>query len=117
MRLATIVAIFMCIPTLAFSVTIHIPTDYPTIQQGIDAAKGGDTVIVEPGTYVGPIDFKGKAIKVMSSTCAKNTVIDAAYQGSVVTFKNNEGADSVLKGFGICTEVNIAMEFGSTLLT
>jgi predicted outer membrane repeat protein len=34
-----------------FAQIIHIPADYPTIQQGVDAASNGDTVLVHPGTY------------------------------------------------------------------
>ena len=30
---------------------INIPSDYPTIQGGIDASVNGDTVLVQPGTY------------------------------------------------------------------
>ena len=29
--------------------TIHVPKDQPTIQDGINAANNGDTVLVAPG--------------------------------------------------------------------
>jgi len=35
-----------------------VPEDYPTIQQAIDAAKAGDTVKINPGTYREAIIFK-----------------------------------------------------------
>src|SRR5688572_7324569 len=35
----------------AFSATIHVPADYPTIYQALDAAVSGDIVEVAPGTY------------------------------------------------------------------
>lgn len=40
--------------------------DFTTIQPAIDAAKDGDTVLVQPGEYVitEPINFTGKAIEV-----------------------------------------------------
>ena len=36
---------------LVFSTTINIPSDYPTIQEGINASVDGDTVLVAQGTY------------------------------------------------------------------
>ncbi|RLG93469.1 hypothetical protein DRO29_07680, partial [Candidatus Bathyarchaeota archaeon] len=31
---------------------LHVPQDYRTIQEAIDAARPGDVILVEPGTYV-----------------------------------------------------------------
>ena len=38
---------------------IHVPADYSTIQQGINAADPGDTVLVSEGTYYENINFLG----------------------------------------------------------
>jgi len=103
MRCAIILAIFALVST-AQGATIHVPADQPTIQDGIDAAVNGDTVLVAPGTYVENIDFKGKAITVKSKLGPKVTVIDGGNPldpdyGSCVLFVNGEGVDSVLDGF------------------
>lgn len=80
---------------------IHVPGDYPTIQQAIDAAVDGDTVLVAPGTYTENINFKGKAITVKSEASRKVTIIDGGQKDSVVTFASGEGRNSVLDGFTI----------------
>ena len=68
------------------------------IQGQIDAAIDGDTVLVAPGTYQGPIDFRGKAITLVSEHGPLVTIIDGGGPGSpVVSFINGEGPDSILQ--------------------
>lgn len=88
----------------SYSDTIYVPLDYSNIQAAIDSSLNGDVIIVLPGTYLENIDFKGKSITVTSEQDPNVTVIDggAPYNpdySSVVIFHNNEGSDSVLKGF------------------
>jgi len=99
MRTLTMTILLFAFPLLAHSAVIEVPKDYPTIQAAIDAAVNGDTVLVAPGTYVENIDFKGKAITVSSSGGTTVTVIDGNQFGSVVTFENSEGLNTVLQGF------------------
>ena len=99
--------ILLCGQTL-FGNIINIPDDYPTIQQGIDASVNGDTVLVQPDTYVENINYNGKNITVASlflttqdTSYISQTIIDGNQNGSVVTFENGEDTTAVLDGFTI----------------
>jgi predicted outer membrane repeat protein len=88
--------------------TIHIPAEYPTIQQGINSSNHGDTVLVSPGTYYENINFNGKNIVLGSlfittgdTSFISQTVLDGNQQGTVVTFESSEDSSTVLIGFSI----------------
>ena len=99
--------LFLCSGALSATI-INIPTDYATIQQGIDASQDSDTVLVQPGTFVENINYNGKNITVGSlflitadTSFISQTIIDGNHQGSVVTFENGEDTTTVLCGFTI----------------
>jgi Right handed beta helix region len=86
--------------------TLHVPSEYPTIQAAIDASADGDIVELADGTYTGygnkNIDFRGKAITVRSASGDPNLcIIDCEREGRGFSFYNDEGADSVLSGLAI----------------
>jgi hypothetical protein len=94
--------------TFLQATVLNIPTDYPTIQAGIDSASVGDTVLVQPGTYVENINFNGKNIVVGSlflttddTAYISQTVIDGNQTGSVVTFATDEDSTAILCGFTV----------------
>ena len=93
---------------------IHVPADYPTIQEGIAAAHTSDTVLVADGLYYENIDFLGKKPLMVAShflmdsdtNHINNTIINGSQPanpdiGSVVLFISGEDTTSVLCGFTI----------------
>ncbi|MBU2505659.1 MAG: hypothetical protein KJ799_02915 [Bacteroidetes bacterium] len=80
---------------------IMVPSDFPTIQEAIDAANTNDSIFVSPGRYIENINFKGKNIKVRSTEGIPNTVIDGDGKGSTVTFNSGESEIAILDGFTI----------------
>jgi hypothetical protein len=111
---------FFLVGILLFAIPVsatvlHVPSQYTTIQAGINASVNGDTVLVSDGHYYERINFRGKGIIVASlilldndSLHIQNTIIDGdtlvlgvADSGSVVCFANNETSSSLLQGFTI----------------
>jgi len=78
--------LFMVILSLpsAWAKTIHIPDDYASIQQGINAAASGDTVLIAPGVYLTDSLLVDKPLVVASNFLTshseaeiENTIIQA----------------------------------------
>jgi len=65
-----------------------------SIQAAIDAADPGDTIEVQPGTYVEDIDFGGHAVRVVGT--GPDTVLEGTGSGPVVSFQSGEVLTSVL---------------------
>ena len=101
--LTGLLAAFPCYATI-----IHVPADYPTIQAGINASVNGDTVLVQPGTYVENVNFGGHNITLGSlflingdTSYIETTIIDGDSSGSTVIFENGEDSTAVITGFKI----------------
>jgi hypothetical protein len=90
-----VAAVFLLLSPLAPSADIiHVPIDYLTIQEGVDAALHGDTVLVAPGTYYERITMNDGVALVGSGADA--TTIDGGGGGHVVGFNL---ADGTISGF------------------
>jgi hypothetical protein len=91
--------------TIEVAGTINIPEDYPTIQEGIDAAYSGGKVMVADGIYTGvgnrDLDFHGKAITLQSENGPENCIVDCEFEGRGFYFHSGEDSASVVQGFTI----------------
>lgn len=109
--------VFVSCLDMIVATTLHVPSQYSTIQAAINAARPGDTVLVADGTYTGDgnrnIDFLGKAITVRSENGNPETcIIDCENSARGFYFHSGEGSGSVLEGMTI---TNGADSYGGIL--
>src|SRR4051794_1655212 len=116
-RKAALTAVVALLATVAFVVAAYgfagpVPTtrtvcasgcDFTTIQAAVDAANPGDTVSVQPGTYVEDV-LIGKSLTLQGASSA-NTIISGAKGGDTATVRVST-TGVVVDGFGITREGN-----------
>lgn len=88
-----------------YAATIHVPSEQPSIGQGIEAASSGDTVLVAPGFYSGSrnrgIFFWGKEIALIGEGGPTQTTIDCDYRDRAFYLGHGESPATIIDGFTI----------------
>ncbi len=107
----------------ASATIIHIPADYPTIQQGINASAEGDTVLVQPGTYVENLTITDREIVLGSlflttgdTSYIPITIIDGDSSGNVIGITNG-GPTTTVIGFTIQNGYSSGFHIGAGIFS
>jgi len=103
MKSALLLMVWLAIPVFGFSATIHVPADYSSVQEALDAAVSGDTVLVAPGTYDENLHFVNSGVALKSSHGPHETMIRGNSDTAItMTVWFDTGVtDAVLEGFTI----------------
>jgi parallel beta-helix repeat protein len=87
--------------------TFNVPGDFSSIQAAHETADSGDTILVAPGTYIGPI-FISKAITVAShflvsgdEDFVRSTILDGGGGAFVITIPSGVEGRPTIQGFTI----------------
>ena len=92
--------VFSVLFSVLCATTINIPSDYTTIQEGIDASADGDTVLVEQGIYVENLILANEIVLAsyaiyddldsewFNNENINNTIISGALTGSCLVIRD-----------------------------
>ncbi|MHC1744626.1 MAG: MopE-related protein [Syntrophobacteraceae bacterium] len=81
---------------------LRVPDVFPTIQGALDAAQGGETVLVEPGSYpVGLLTFNGRSINLTCDGAPGSCILDGQGRNRVFRLVSGDGDGSAICGFTI----------------
>jgi hypothetical protein len=91
-----------CTPGAGF---ILVPDQYARLQDAVNAADDGDTVLLEPGTHTGTggqvVKIYGKSITIRGIAGAERTFLDGEGARRVVNCTAHEASDTVIEGVTI----------------
>jgi len=105
-----VVILLLCLLALPLNCIVnasirHVPAEFATIQEAVNAATSGDTVLIANGTYSGQgnIDVLVTNIEIVirSESGPYYTIIDAEKQSRAFTFAEGLGQNTVLEGITV----------------
>ena len=99
----------------------HVPSEYETIQEAIDAALPHDAIIVADGTYTGSgnrgISFRGKTLVLRSENGPANCIINCQTDDNAFELDQGESNEAVIEGFTIINGDNGSTSGGAIRCT
>lgn len=104
-RVLSISGVVLLLASHAMADVIHVPQDFPTIQDAMNAASAGDTVLVADGVYSGPgntcLFYAGSPITLVSANGPENCIIDCEGTTCAFFLVADEPANFIIDGFTI----------------
>ena len=97
-----IIVSFLFVISAVSATTINIPSDYTTIQEGLNASVDGDTVLVAQGTYSENLILANEIVLAshaiyddpgsewLDNDNINNTIVNGAHNGSCLIVRNGD---------------------------
>lgn len=102
--LCFVLSVIMPHAVLGANLTVGTGESYISIQDALDAAENGDTVIIEDGIYTGSrnknLNFNKKSLTLKSRNGPENCILDCQKDGQGIYFYK-EGSNDIVDGLTI----------------
>jgi len=108
----SIIIVPLCLGNILGQSTLNVPSDYPSIQEAIDASEELDTILVAPGIYYENIKWPvSKDLLLLSKANSGNTIINGGQIATTIEIQNLT-EQSMIEGFTIKNGYNRAKGAG-----